>query len=137
MAEICQPRSEQLVLRPSAQRAEQQSAAVARDFSQQSFFCNNFHSLNWERIHLPQLTAAQELQIKAQKRLASLMEEKLVTRISVLSTLLGGAKQPNDFSSLPACVPISLEYRQHRAKQQDVAMAVERGRVQTVPRNGA
>jgi hypothetical protein len=100
-----------------------------------AFFCNNFHSLNWERIHLPQLTAAQELQIKAQKRLASLMEEKLVTRISVLSTLLGGAKQPNDFSSLPACVPISLEYRQHRAKQQDVAMAVERGRVQTVPRN--
>jgi hypothetical protein len=51
-----------------------------------------FNSLNWERIHLPQLTAAQELQIKAQKRLASLMEEKLVTRISVLSTLLGGGK---------------------------------------------
>jgi hypothetical protein len=45
-----------------------------------------------ERIHLPQVTAAQELQIKAQKRLASLMEEKLVTRISVLSTLLGGGK---------------------------------------------
>jgi hypothetical protein len=30
---------------------------------------------------LPQVTAAQELQIKAQMRLASLMEEKLVTRI--------------------------------------------------------
>src|SRR6266702_8561676 len=41
---------------------------------------------------LPQVTAAQELQIEAQKRLASLMEEKLVTRISVLSTLLGGGK---------------------------------------------
>jgi hypothetical protein len=41
---------------------------------------------------LPQVTAAQELQIKAQMRLASLMEEKLVTRISVLSTLLGGGK---------------------------------------------
>src|SRR5262249_30657559 len=35
-----------------------------------------------------------ELQIKAQKCLASLMEEKLVTRISVLSTLLGGGKTP-------------------------------------------
>jgi len=33
---------------------------------------------------LPQVTAAQELQIKAEARLASLMEEKLVTRISVL-----------------------------------------------------
>ena len=41
---------------------------------------------------MPQVTAAQELQIKAQMRLASLMEEKLVTRISVLSTLLGGGK---------------------------------------------
>ena len=39
---------------------------------------------------MPQGTAAQELQIKAEARLASLMEEKLVTRISVLSTLLGG-----------------------------------------------
>jgi len=39
---------------------------------------------------LPQVTAAQELQIKAEARLAALMEEKLVTRISVLSTLLGG-----------------------------------------------
>src|SRR5439155_4939658 len=55
------------------------------------FFCNNF-SLNWERIHLPQVSAAQELQVKAQMRLASLMEEKLVTRISVLSTLLGDGK---------------------------------------------
>jgi len=45
-----------------------------------------------EPIHLPQVTAAQELQIKAEARLASLMEEKLVTRISVLSTLLGGGK---------------------------------------------
>ena len=41
---------------------------------------------------MPQVSAAQELQIKAQIRLASLMEEKLVTRISVLSTLLGGGK---------------------------------------------
>jgi hypothetical protein len=41
---------------------------------------------------LPQVSAAQELQTKAQIRLASLIEEKLVTRISVLSTLLGGGK---------------------------------------------
>ena len=41
---------------------------------------------------MPQVSAAQELQIKAQIRLASLMEEKLVTRISVLSTLLGEGK---------------------------------------------
>jgi hypothetical protein len=45
-----------------------------------------------ECIHLPQVSAAQELQTKAQIRLASLIEEKLVTRISVLSTLLGGGK---------------------------------------------
>jgi hypothetical protein len=45
-----------------------------------------------QRIHLPQVTAAQKLQIKAEARLASLIEEKLVTRISVLSTLLGGGK---------------------------------------------
>jgi len=45
-----------------------------------------------EHTHLPQVSAAQELQIEAQTRLASLMEEKLVTRISVLSTLLGGGK---------------------------------------------
>jgi hypothetical protein len=64
-----------------------EAPTLARGSSQQCF-----NSLNWERIHLPQLTAAQELQIKAQKRLASLMEEKLVTRISVLSTLLGGGK---------------------------------------------
>ncbi len=41
---------------------------------------------------MPQVSAAQELQIKAQMRLASLMEEKLVTRISVLSTSLGCGK---------------------------------------------
>ena len=41
---------------------------------------------------MPQVSAAQELQTKAQIRLASLIEEKLVTRISVLSTLLGGGK---------------------------------------------
>jgi hypothetical protein len=41
---------------------------------------------------LPQVSAAQELQTEAQIRLASLIEEKLVTRISVLSTLLGGGK---------------------------------------------
>lgn len=32
--------------------------------------------------------------------------------------------------SLPACASISLEYRQHRAKREDVALAAERGRVQ-------
>ena len=41
---------------------------------------------------MSQVSAAQELQIKAQARLAPLVEEKLVTRISVLSTLLGGGK---------------------------------------------
>jgi hypothetical protein len=41
-------------------------------------------------IHLPQVSAAQELEVLARTRLASLMEEKLVTRISVLSTLRGG-----------------------------------------------
>jgi hypothetical protein len=41
---------------------------------------------------LPQTDAAQELQVKADKRLAALMEEKLVTRISVITTLLGGGK---------------------------------------------
>ena len=41
---------------------------------------------------MPQVSAAQKLEIEAQTRLASLMEEKLVTRISVLSTLLGGGK---------------------------------------------
>jgi hypothetical protein len=50
---------------------------------------------------LPQVSAAQELQVKAQIRLASLMEEKLVTRISVVSTLLGeGNTTANDFSSV-------------------------------------
>ena len=38
---------------------------------------------------------AQGLQSKAEARLASLKEEKLVTRIAVLSTLLGQGKQPN------------------------------------------
>jgi hypothetical protein len=55
-------------------------------------FCDIFNSLNQGAFHLPQVTAAQELQIKAEARLAALMEEKLVTRISVLSTLLGGGK---------------------------------------------
>jgi len=41
---------------------------------------------------LPQASAAQELQVKAETRLATLMEEKLVTRVSVISTLLGGGK---------------------------------------------
>ena len=41
---------------------------------------------------MPQVGAAQQLQIKAQTRLAALMEEKLATRISVISTLLGGDK---------------------------------------------
>ena len=41
---------------------------------------------------MPQVTAAQELQNKAEGRLAFLVEEKVVTRISVLSTLLGGGK---------------------------------------------
>ena len=43
-----------------------------------------------ERIHLPQVSAAQELQVKAQMRLASLMEEKLVTRISVNNRTTSG-----------------------------------------------
>ncbi len=39
---------------------------------------------------MTQVNAAQELERRAQTCLASLMEEKLVTRISVLSTLRGG-----------------------------------------------
>lgn len=41
---------------------------------------------------MPQVHAAQELERRAQTRLASLMEEKLVTRISVLSTWGGGGE---------------------------------------------
>jgi hypothetical protein len=41
---------------------------------------------------LPPASAAQELQVKAEARLAALMEEKLVTRISVISTFLGSGK---------------------------------------------
>jgi len=41
---------------------------------------------------LPQASAAQELQVKAETLLATLMQEKIVTRISVISTLLGGSK---------------------------------------------
>jgi hypothetical protein len=48
----------------------------------------------------PQVSAAQELQIKAQTRLASLMEEKLVTRISVLSTF-ARRRQNNRTASRP------------------------------------
>jgi hypothetical protein len=45
-----------------------------------------------EPTHLPEASAAQELQVKAATRLAALMQEKLVTRISVISTMLGGGK---------------------------------------------
>jgi hypothetical protein len=45
-----------------------------------------------ECTHLPQAGPAQELQVKAEARLATLMQEKLVTRISVISTSLGGGK---------------------------------------------
>jgi len=77
-------------IQPSAQHAEPQGSPLR---GTETLFSDIFqHSELEERIHLPQVTAAQELQIKAQKRLASLMEEKLVTRISVLSTLLGGGK---------------------------------------------
>jgi len=41
---------------------------------------------------LPQVSAAQELEVIARTRLASLMEDKLVTRISALSTLRGGGE---------------------------------------------
>jgi hypothetical protein len=75
MPEIGEPRSGDPDFSPSTQRAE--------PYFQQS---------ELGAIHLPQITAAQELQIKAEARLASLIEEKLVTRISVLSTLLGGGK---------------------------------------------
>jgi len=97
MAEICQPRSGDPGPSPSAQRAEPQVPPLRGTLASKAF-CNNFHGLNWECIHLPQLTAAQELQIKAQMRLASLMEEKLVTRISVLSTLRAetGARAQTD-----------------------------------------
>jgi ribosomal protein L15 len=42
--------------------------------------------------HLPQASLAQDLQVEAEIRLATLMQEKLVTRVSVISTLLGGGK---------------------------------------------
>jgi len=41
---------------------------------------------------MTQNTDVQGLQVKAEARLASLKKEKLVTRISVLSTLLGEGK---------------------------------------------
>jgi hypothetical protein len=52
-----------------------------------------------ERIHLPQVTAAQELQIKAEARLAPLMEEKLVTEFLFYPPGLEAAKRPSDFLS--------------------------------------
>ena len=52
-----------------------------------------FREFELERAYpLPQVSAAQELQAKAERLLACLMEEKLVTKISVVSTLLGGGK---------------------------------------------
>src|SRR5215471_10787105 len=85
MAEICHEQrfwffAHPLLLKPHA------LGGTAR------LFCVIFNSELDECIHLPQASAAQELQSKAQIRLASLIEEKLVTRISVLSTLLGGGK---------------------------------------------
>ena len=41
---------------------------------------------------MPPASVAQELQVKAEARLTALMEEKLVTRISVISTFLGSGK---------------------------------------------
>jgi hypothetical protein len=41
---------------------------------------------------LPEASPAQELQVKAETLLAPLMQEKLVTRVSVISTSLGGDK---------------------------------------------
>src|SRR5215831_13710477 len=76
-------------IQPSAQRVEPQGSHLR---GTATLFRDIFNSELEERIHLPQLTAAQELQIKAQSRLASLMEETLVTRISLLSSLLGGGK---------------------------------------------
>jgi hypothetical protein len=60
---------------------------------------------------LPQVSAAQELQTKAQIRLASLIEEKLVTRISVLSTLLGGGKTTELRTSFVASSNILISHR--------------------------
>jgi hypothetical protein len=78
------------------------SSALARGFSpaqRQGFFV--IFSTVWirQRIHLPQVTAAQELQIKAEARLASLMEEKLVTRIS--SIYLARRRQNDRTTSRP------------------------------------
>ena len=94
MAEIGKSRSGDPGFSPSTHRVEPQARPCAglQPGSTARLFCDIFNSLNQERIHLPQVTAAQELQIKAEARLASLMAEKLVTRISVLSTLLGGGK---------------------------------------------
>ena len=56
---------------------------------------------------MPQLTAAQELQIKAQKRLASLMEEKLVTRIYLFAGSDGGAERWATVCSLIASAKLN------------------------------
>ena len=42
---------------------------------------------------MAQDAAARELQSKAETRLASLIEEKLVSHVSVVSTFLGGGKK--------------------------------------------
>ena len=79
---------------------------------------------------MPQVTAAQELQIKAQMRLASLMEEKLVTRISVLSTLLGGGKTTERL-----LVRISIETHKTSPDFDQTAADKARDRVKRVRRN--
>jgi hypothetical protein len=67
--------------------------AALRRYSCESLLSGN-EAGGWSNppYFVPQGTAAQELQIEAEARLCSLMQEKLVTRISVLSTLLGGGK---------------------------------------------
>jgi hypothetical protein len=94
MAEIGEPRSGDLGFRHQLNVLSRKlRPCTGLQFgSTARLLCDIFNSLNKGAYRLPQGTAAQELQIKAEARLASLMEEKLVTRISVLSTLLGDGK---------------------------------------------
>jgi hypothetical protein len=85
-------------------RQDLRSPNLARGFSPPStasLFCDIFDNLNLgELIHLPQVGAAQELQIKAQTRPASLMEEKF-SNANFCSIHLARRRQNNRTTSRP------------------------------------
>jgi hypothetical protein len=125
------------------------SPTLARGFSPPStasLFCDIFDNLNLgERIHLPQVSAAQELQIKAQTRLASLMEEKLVRRISAHSSASicasKTARLPTPIPAETGAMPTheglrsndrdGIENRWKPSIQQDEEQAISVGEVNT------